>query len=239
MTARTTTIVVLCLAALVPCAWSQEPAAVQPPTGPDRVAAMKQSLQAGLAAVRQYEWIETTVMSLKGEAKSTTQNRCYYGADGKVEKVPVAAPAAEGKSPRGLRGKIVANKKEEISDSVKEAVALVKDYVPPDPAKIQAAKDAGRITMNPPDAQGHAAVVIKDYLKTGDSLTVEMDAASNRLLGLVVSTYTEKAKDAVGLNVSLGTLPDGAVFPAKIVLDVEKESVSVAIENSGHRKVGS
>lgn len=38
----------------------------------------------------------------------------------------VSAPAGDAKSPRGVRGKVVANKKEEISDSMKEAIALVK-----------------------------------------------------------------------------------------------------------------
>jgi hypothetical protein len=51
----------------------------------DQVAALKQSLQQGLAKARQYEWIETTVISLKGEEKARTQKRCFYGPDGKVQ----------------------------------------------------------------------------------------------------------------------------------------------------------
>ncbi len=44
----------------------------------------------GSKKLAQYQWIETTVISLKGEEKSRKQNQCYYGADGKVQKVPVA-----------------------------------------------------------------------------------------------------------------------------------------------------
>jgi len=33
----------------------------------DQVAALKQSMQQGLAKIRQYEWVETTIISLKGE----------------------------------------------------------------------------------------------------------------------------------------------------------------------------
>ena len=59
----------------------------QPPAQPaagaaDPAAAVKQSLQQGLAKARGYEWIETTIISLKGEEKARKQNRCYYGADG-------------------------------------------------------------------------------------------------------------------------------------------------------------
>ena len=48
-----------------------------------------------MAALRQYQWLETTVVSLKGEEKSRTQNNCVYRADGKVQKTPVVAPAPE------------------------------------------------------------------------------------------------------------------------------------------------
>src|SRR4029078_3895183 len=73
----------------------------------DQVSAVKQSLQQGLAKARQYEWIETTVISIKGEEKARPQKRCYYGADGKVQKFSVdqpAKPAAQSTGGRGGRG---------------------------------------------------------------------------------------------------------------------------------------
>lgn len=218
---------------------AQQPAPAKPPaaTGQDRVAALKQSLGSSMAALRKYEWMETTVVSMKGEEKSRKQNRCYYGADGKVVKVPVeSAPAAPAKEKRGVRGKVVANKKEEISDSMKEAIGLVKSYVPPDAARIQAAKDAGKVTVNPPDAQGKVQMVIKDYLKAGDSLTVDLDGAANTLAGLTVASFTDKEKNAVGLKVSMGALADGTTYPANIALDVKSQNMNVVITNSGYKK---
>ena len=52
---------------------------------------LKQWLQASQAQLRAYEWIETTVVAKGGEEKSRSQNRCYYGVDGKLQKVPVAS----------------------------------------------------------------------------------------------------------------------------------------------------
>jgi hypothetical protein len=217
---------------------AQQPAA--PAGGTDHVAAIKESLQKSAAALRQYQWVETTAVSIKGEEKSRTQNNCYYGADGKVQKTPVAAaPASDSKKSRGLKGKIVENKKEEISESTKEAVALVKQYVPPDPARIQAAKDAGRLSVTPPNAKGLVVVVIKDYLKAGDSLTINLNVATNVISGVTVATFTDSAKDAVGLKVSWGSFPDGTVYAATIHLDVASQNLGVAIENTGYKKVGS
>ena len=116
------------------------------PTLAERVAAVKQSFAQSQAALRKYEWIETTVVSLKGEEKSRKQNRCYYGAEGKLEKVPVAEPAPASPA-RGLRGKIKEKKKEELADYMEEAAALVHKYLPPDHAKIQACADAGKAAI--------------------------------------------------------------------------------------------
>src|SRR4029450_10334300 len=66
------------------------------PTPQERVAALKQSMQESQTKIRRYEWIETTIISLKGEEKGRTQKRCYYGADGKLQKLPIEdAPAAQ------------------------------------------------------------------------------------------------------------------------------------------------
>jgi hypothetical protein len=182
---------------------------------------------------------------MKGEEKSQTQNSCSYGADGKVIKTPMAAePVAEDKGrgrdkerDRGVKARVVENKKEEISGATKEAVALVKEYVPPDPARIQVAKDAGKVTVGQPDPQGHLQVVIKDYLKPGDALTLDVNAASDRISAVAVSTFTGSAKDAVGLKVSFGAFGDGTVYPETINLDVKSQNLGVVIKNSGYKKI--
>jgi hypothetical protein len=78
---------------------------LQAPGARERVAALKQSLQHSQAQLRKYEWVETTIVSLKGDEKSRKQNRCYYGVDGKLQKVPVGSGPAQSSQPRGrLRG---------------------------------------------------------------------------------------------------------------------------------------
>ncbi len=225
-------------ASVVAFAQQATPAPAAPAGQKDHVAAIKQSLQASNAALRQYEWIETTAVSMKGEEKSRTQARCYYGADGKMQKVPIGGqPAGDEKKPRGLRGKIVENKKEEVSDSVKEASALVKQYVPPDPARIQAAKDEGRLSITPPDAKGMAQVVIKDYVKAGDSLALALNVTTDTLAGVTVSTFTDQAKDAVGMTIGFASFTDGTIYAATTNLDIAKENLAIAIENTGYKKL--
>jgi hypothetical protein len=205
----------------------------------DKVAALKQSLQAGMAALRNYEWVETTAVSLKGEQKSSAQKRCYYGADGKLQKVPIDTGQAEAKKkkPRGIRGKVVENKMDDMKEYMADATELVKQYVPPDPARIQAVKEAGKLAVSPL-APDRLQLKFNDYIKEGDALSVFLDPTTNHLLGLQVSSYLKKPKDAVTLDVTMTTLQDGALYASEIVLDGKSKDIKVDIKNSGHRPSG-
>ena len=211
------------------------PGFAQQPTAAERAAQLKATMDASQAVLRQYEWIETTVVSVKGEEKSRKQERCYYGADGGVQKVEMSSTPEPAKK-RGLRGKIVAKKTEELTDYMKSAVALVKTYVPPSPAKIQAAKDAGKISIDVLEPGKRARLNFRDYEKPGDNLGVEVDLVSNRPLGVKVATYLEDAKDAVTLDVRMGQLNDGTTYPSDVTLDGKAKKLTVAVKNSGYRK---
>jgi hypothetical protein len=47
----------------------------------------------------------------------------------------------------------------------------------------------------------------------------------------------EKPDEPVTLAVEMATLPDGALYAAKTVLDAKAKNIQVAITNSGHKPV--
>lgn len=212
----------------------------QKPMTPDqRVAALKQSLADSQTRLHKYEWIETTVISLKGEEKARSQKRCYYGADGKIQKLAIGdasepTPAAKGRRGGRLKAKIVENKKSDMQEYMERASALIHQYVPPAPAQVQRVKDAGRLAITPLD-QGYVGVQLTDYLQTGDGLTVVVNAAANTLASVIVATYLDKPADLVGLDVRFGTLQDGTSYTAQTTLDAKAKNIRVVIQNSGHR----
>jgi len=211
-------------------------AQAQQPSIPERVAALKTTLAGSKAALKNYEWIETTVITLKGEEKVRKQQKCYYGADGGIQKLDVSAqPEPEQK--RGVRGRIVARKTEEMTDYMKNAVNLVKTYVPPDPAKIQSAKDAGKVTLEILEPGKRVRLNFADYHKPGDRLGVEVDLMTNRLLEVTVSSFLDDPTDAVKLQARMGQLSDGTAYTSSIALDAVAKNLGVTVENSGYKKV--
>ena len=108
----------------------------------ERVLALKQSLETDQAALRKYEWIETTIVSYKSEEKSNAQKRCYYGADGVLQKVPVATSQAD--MPGGVRGRMAKRKKEDVTEYMQKAVELIHQVDPPTrPRSRKSSRPAG------------------------------------------------------------------------------------------------
>jgi len=202
----------------------------------ERAAAVKQSLAQSQQALRGYQWVETTTVSLKGEQKSMKQATCSYGPDGKVQKTPLASSPPP-KKKGGLRGKIAEEKKEELTDTMKQAMGLVKTYVPPNPALIQRAVDAGKVSVEVVQPGRTVRLVFKDYELPGDALAITMDLATNHLTGISVATYLGTPSNPVTLDATMADLPDGATYTAKTKLSLPSEKIVVDVANAGYRKM--
>jgi hypothetical protein len=212
----------------------------------EKVAALKQSLAQNQAALKQYSWIETTQISLKGEVKKQDQKQCYYGADGKVQKTPIQGAGtptqpqqeqARGRRRGGLvKKEIVEHKVGEMKDYMERVAALVHEYAPPDPQKIQAAQAAGNVSIEP---GGVTTINIKDYLKPGDSVALGFDSAAKKIRSYNVQSYLDDPKDdAVKLAVTFASLTDGTNYVQQTLLDVPGKKIQVTTTNSGHKKGG-
>ncbi len=233
----------ICLSALASAALAQDQPPQAPPSPQQRVAMLKQWLAASQAQMRTYEWIETTVISKDGEEKHRTEKRCYYGVDGALQKVAVS-DTSTGKSggPPGLLlpGKLIKkageHKAEELEEYMKSAAELIQQYVPPDPQRIQQSVNAGQMSMNMIQPGRMDQLQFGDYLKSGDSLSVDIEVPTNRLAGLHVASYVDKPEDAVRLDVTMSVLPDGTIYAQRSTLNAESKGVTVVIENTGYHK---
>lgn len=215
----------------------------QAPSPDQLVDALKQNLAESQKRLRQYEWVETTAISLKGEEKSRKQQRAYYGADGKLTKIPIGEPKPQAEPSGGGRGRrgggrvkeaIIENKKDEMVEYMEKAGELIHQYVPPNPAQIQKAKDAKNLSVAPqPD--GKVRLEFKDYILPKDMMSIDVDAKAALLSALRVATYLEKPEDTVTLDVRFSTLADGTSYTSQTTLEAKAKNIRVVVSNSGHR----
>ena len=123
-----------------------------------------------------------------------------------------------------------------MKDYMEDVKAVLGMYVPPDPQKMQAAYQAGKLSLNP--VPGAVNLVFTDYAQAGDKMTLTFHSATKKITGLNINTYMGQEKDAVTLKVQMGTLPDGTSYAHQTVLNATAKQLLVTTTNSSYQKIG-
>ena len=200
------------------------------------LAALKNSMTASQQDLRTYQWVETTTVSVSGQQKSWKEEACYYGADGSLQKTPIASSPPPQKK-FGLRGAIQSSKIEEMTDTMKQASALAKSYIPPNPALLDASAKSGNVSFDMLQPGQVVRLNFKNYKLPGDTFSITLNIQTNKLLGMGVSTYMGDPSKPVQMVTQMGTLNDGATYPARTELDLPSSNIMVDIVNTGYRKM--
>jgi len=214
------------------------PTNAQGPELQQRVAEVKEAAARNKQALASYTWTEQVTISLKGEQKKQEHFQVRLGPDLKPEKISLDPPADT--SPQGgrLKQHIVAKKKEEYKEYADRMKELAQQYVPPDKELLQQAYQQGNITLgtvagNPNEVQ----LIIHNYLKPQDSMTLVFDRTQKELLRLQIASYMDDPKDAMNLTVQFSRLPDGTNHVSNLVIDGISKQLHIAIQNSNYQHV--
>jgi hypothetical protein len=200
-----------------------------------KLAAVKQSTAENNQRLHQYQWIETTQLTLKGDQKPPSQKLCQYGPDGQVQKTSIGPPPEQPSGGR-MKQRVIEKKKAEMEQYMEEVKGLLGMYVPPDPQKMQQAFQAGNVSLNP--VGGVVNLIFTNYALPGDRMTLTFDTATKKIISLSVNTYMGGEKDAVTLQVQMASLPDGTNYAQQTVLNATAKQFVVTTTNSNYQKLG-
>src|SRR5271154_896562 len=202
-----------------------------------RVAEIKEASVKNKQALAQFTWVEQVTISLKGEQKKQEHFQVRLGPDGKQQKTSLDPPADTQESGGRLKRHIVEKKKEEYKDYADNMKSLVELYVPPERELLDHAYQQGNIMVGPAPGgvPNELRLVIKDYLKPGDSMTLFFDKAQKELQRIEIASYIDDPKDAVNLTVQFSRLPDGTNHVSNLIVDGVKKQLNVAIQNSNYQ----
>lgn len=199
-----------------------------------RIEAIKKAAAENMASLRQYTWLQRTTLYYKGEIKNVKDQQVRFGPNGKLEKTLISSEPEE-KKKGGLRGKIVEKKVGDLKEYMERVGGVIEEYVPPVPAKMQAAFQAEHVMFGSGGA-GLTRIEFRDYVTAGDLMTMKYDMARKKLRTLDISTFVDE-KDPVTLDVVFKTLPDSTNYASVAILKAEAKKIEVRVEDFDHRKV--
>jgi hypothetical protein len=203
-----------------------------------KLAALKQSMAENKQKLHQYQWVETQQITLKGEQKPERVSQCSYGPNGQVQKVPLGNQPQQQQGRQGkLRERIVEKKTDEMKEYMQQVQSLLSMYVPAKSQLIQQAVQNHNVSIDKTVGSGPTQIVIKNYAKPGDQLTLGFDTASKKITAINVNTYMDDAKDAVTLAVQMASLPDGTNYAQQTVLNATQKQIQVTTTNSNYAKL--
>jgi hypothetical protein len=210
--------------------------AAQNPDMQQKVAEAKEAMARNKQLLAQYTWVEQVTISLKGEQKKQEHFQVHLGPDGKQQKQSLDPPPAPPEHEGRLKKRVVEKKTEEYKDYADQIKALIQQYVPPDKDMLQQAYQAGNVMVgSQPGAPGLYRLVISNYIKPGDSMTLVMDKTRKDLVSIAIASYMDDPKDAVNVSVQFMGIPGGPNHVSAETIDGVSKQLTIAIQNSNYQ----
>ena len=203
----------------------------------EKLAAVKQAAAANQQALRQYRWIENIQVAVNGEVRNSKQMSCQYGADGKPACTPMGPPQQQEQA-KGIRGRIMERKKEDMQEYMEQVKGVIGMYVPPQASLMEKAMQSGNVSLAPDAGPGERGLAFRNYAQPGDAMTLDFAMATRKLAGLSVNTYVGDASNPVAMTVQFAQLPDGTNYPAQTVVNAQAKGIQVTTTNSNYQKIG-
>jgi hypothetical protein len=211
----------------------------QNPEMQQKLAEVKQAMATNKQMLAQFTWTEQDVISLKGEEKKEELYNVQLGPNGKPQKTPIDPNMSDDeRKKRGLRGRIIEKKTEEYQEYAQSIKALIEQYVPPDKDKLQQAYQQGNLMIGgEPGNPNEYRVVITNYVKQGDNMTLVMNKAQKNLASLTISTYLSDPSDAVNVNVQFSQIPGGPNHVSSETINGVSKQLTIAVTNSNYQQL--
>ena len=209
-------------------------AVAQSPKMQEKLMAIKQNMADNKQKLAQYSWTETETISIKGEVKDTKVYQVQM-VNGQQQKTEVNNEQAQQGGREGrLKKRAVEHVTGEYQQYGQQISALAKQYLPPDGEKIMQAKQQGNLSLTP--GAGTISLVIKNYAKPGDTMTLTINDQTKQPVGLTVNSYLNDPKDAVNISAQFAQLPDGTNHVASTTVDGVSKHLTVNDQNSNYQK---
>ena len=200
-----------------------------------KLMAIKEAQAANKQKLAQYIWTETETIAIKGDVKDTKTYQVQM-VNGQQQKTLVndqKASSGGGREGR-LKEHIIEQKTEEYQEYGQSIGALAKQYTTPNPDALMQAKQAGNISLQP--GAGTVSLVIKNYVKPGDSMTMTISEQTHSPVSVQVNSYLSDPKDAVTISAQFAQLADGINHVATTTINGVSKQLTVNEQNSNYQK---
>jgi hypothetical protein len=191
----------------------------------NELAAIGQEQLTNQAKLSHYTWQETQIISVNGEAVNYRLYSASIGANGQYRRDLVTEST-------GQEATFKPTKKKRLSQYgsyARQLCELTNRYTSLNSEQLTQASNRGEIELI---RDGDLIkLLIKNYLKPGDSLAITIDQHTHRLLTVGAKSYLAEREDAVTIQADFADLPDGTQHVATAEIDGISRGLTVKLTN--------
>lgn len=186
--------------------------------------------------LRQYRFRERTETYHKGELKNAKTDEGHYDTNGERVTIPLDEQRAQSESRRrGPGSRLIARKvedeQEKMKDYIQRLMALTSRYLASDPDRLRGALAGAEVTTGGGSSQ--VRVVMRNYVKTGDVMTMIFDPATNRPTKTEVHTTLEDAP--ISIVLAFDQIREGPSYPERTVVKSDDKQLELRVFTFDYR----
>jgi hypothetical protein len=131
---------------------------------------------------------------------------------------------------------MIEKKEAELKQYMGDVKGVLALYLPPDPQKMEQAKQAGNLSVNPVPP-GAVNLIFSNYAQPGDQMTLSFNTTAKKVASLSINTTMGASQDPVTLQVQMASLPDGTNYAQQWILNAVAKGLVVTTTNSNYQKL--
>jgi len=208
-----------------------------------RLLVFAQTVDSGISAkiaenserLRQYTHLRKTEVYWKGELKKAQFAEVNFDVNsGKEISVPLGSTGSGQSQPVG-GGFIMTAVMKKIANIVRQNSErlsdLMKEYLPVDMRKIESARPGGEADR---PSSKDAQIVLRDYARPGDSMTISMDPHSKLPAQIRIASNLDG--NPVAFNIDFASLADGTSYPSMVDMKWDAKKLELRVTNFDYHK---
>jgi hypothetical protein len=197
-----------------------------------KVAAVEAALYKNTQMLGEYTWQQQETVSVRGDVKKTALYQVQLGPNGKPVKTDISQSQPSNQRKFGIRHRI----EENYQVYGQQIASLAAGYTQLQPGRLKQLYAQGNVSLRSGGAPGLDAVVVRNYVKPGDAVTITFDRAQQEVLYIHVASYLADPSDAVTITASFARLPDGTSHVTTATVNGQSKSLTIQDVNLNYQK---
>lgn len=193
---------------------------------------MEAALYKNMQMLGEYTWQQQETVSVRGDVKKTALYQVQLGPNGKPVKTDITQSQSSNQRRHGIRHRI----EENYQAYGQQIASLAASYTQLQPGRIKQLYAQGDVSLRSGGGPGLDAIVIRNYVKPGDAVTVTFDRAQKAILYIHVASYLADPSDVVTIAASFAKLPDGTSHVTTATVNGQSKSLTVQDVNVNYQK---